>query len=144
MPTEQTIAVSATSPVRLTSAVTRIALKNLASTGPITCRRLAEVGATHRIYLVIERLSADSPPGTSFDVSICSTKQQPANAGTLNFYDVRPKAGAVTFDVSAIFESAKGFSTQQVANVLISAQSAPFGDAKPRIGRIRIVATRRS
>lgn len=138
-----TLAMSSNADIALSAEPTRVVLMESVSSGEIN-----EVG--RRIFLVVDGLFTNLPPGTTYDVflgvpeHIKPRREDPGYAGTLNFFDVPVSRGSgdghsVAFDVTSVLQRLRAAGRSPLT-VTLAPKSPPYEEAKPFVGQIKLVA----
>jgi hypothetical protein len=108
-----------------------------------------EFTANKRIYLVLDGITADLPPGANYDVFLgppdgnIPPSDNLGYAGTLNFFDISAQAEShsVSYDVTDVLMRLRQHG--QLAGpifVTFVPDAPPFAKAKPAVGRLSLVA----
>jgi hypothetical protein len=143
------LATSRESTIALSGSTTRVMLTK----SPDISVPLDKFGAAgRRIYLVIDGLAANLPPGVTYSVFLGlpegtkPSRDDPGYVGTLNFFDVpsSPRSGdsrSVAFDVTAALARLRAAGRSiDLLQVAITPDMAPYVEAKPILGSLKLVA----
>jgi hypothetical protein len=133
-----------TGPITLTSPRADVRLDG---EGPLAAR-LKTVAPTQRLFLRLEGLKSEQTPGVSYNVFLNLPDGRPPQGtrdphylGTFSFFDTEGRERAVEIDVTERLKRlAADGKLGAHARLTLAAAGEPSAGARPRIGRVLIVA----